>query len=70
MLITWGKTMESLRWRVLNSLKETSAELHLLDTGHFALEQEVDRIGSLMHELVSSTTGGGRLALQQKSAVC
>ena len=27
-----------------------SAELHLPDTGHFALEEEVDRIGSLMHE--------------------
>jgi hypothetical protein len=29
-----------------------SAELHLLDTGHFALEEEVDRIGSLMHEFL------------------
>jgi hypothetical protein len=28
------------------------AELHLLDTGHFALKEEVDRIGSLMHEFL------------------
>ena len=33
----------------------TSAELHLLDTGHFALEEEVDRIGSLMHEFLERT---------------
>ena len=31
-----------------------SAELHLLDTGHFALEEEVDRIGSLMHEFLDA----------------
>jgi hypothetical protein len=29
-----------------------SAELHLLDTGHFALEEEVDRIGLLMREFL------------------
>ena len=29
--------------------------LHLLDTGHFALEEEVDRIGSLMHEFLDRT---------------
>ena len=32
-----------------------SAELHLLDTGHFALEEEVDQIGSLMHEFLDQT---------------
>ena len=32
-----------------------SAELHLLDTGHFALEEEVARIGSLMHEFLDRT---------------
>ena len=32
-----------------------SAELHLLDTGHFALEEEVDRIGSLIHEFLDRT---------------
>ena len=32
-----------------------SAELHLLETGHFALEEEVDRIGSLMHEFLDRT---------------
>ena len=29
--------------------------LHLLDTGHFALEEELDRIGSLMHEFLDRT---------------
>ncbi len=29
-----------------------SAELHLFDTGHFALEEEVGRIGSLMLEFL------------------
>ena len=32
-----------------------SAEIHLLDTGHFALEEEGDRIGSLMHEFLDRT---------------
>jgi len=32
-----------------------SAELHLPDTGHFALEEEVDRIGSLIHEFLERT---------------
>jgi len=32
-----------------------NAELHLFDTGHFALEEEVDRIGSLMHEFLDRT---------------
>ena len=33
----------------------TSPGLHLLDTGHFALEEEVDRIGSLVHEFLDRT---------------
>jgi hypothetical protein len=32
-----------------------SAEPHLLDTDHFALEEEVDRIGSLVHEFLDRT---------------
>jgi hypothetical protein len=32
-----------------------NAELHLLDTGHFALEEEGDRIGSLIHEFLDRT---------------
>jgi hypothetical protein len=31
------------------------ADLHLLDTGHFALEEEVTRIGSLIHEFLART---------------
>jgi hypothetical protein len=37
-----------------------SAELHLLDTGHFALEEEVDRIGSLMHEFLDQTINNNK----------
>jgi hypothetical protein len=56
-LITWGKTMESLQWRGAERFKRDipSAELHLLDTGHFALEDELDRIGSLMHQFLDRT---------------
>jgi len=32
-----------------------SPGLHLLDTGNFALEEEVDRIGSLVHEFLDRT---------------
>ena len=32
-----------------------SPGLHLLDTGHFAWEEEVDRIGSLAHEFLDRT---------------
>jgi pimeloyl-ACP methyl ester carboxylesterase len=57
MLITWGRhdgifTVEGAE---LYKRDIPSAELHLLDTGHFALEEEVDRIGSLMHEFLDRT---------------
>jgi hypothetical protein len=32
-----------------------NAELHLLDTGHFALEEEVDRMGLLKHKFLERT---------------
>src|SRR5438105_9318205 len=53
-LITWGKNDGIFTVEGAELLKRDipSAELHLLDTGHFALEEEVDRIGSLMHEFV------------------
>src|SRR5262245_51858198 len=59
-LITWGKndgifTMEGAE---LFKRDIPSAELHLLDTGHFALEEEVDRIGSLIHEFLDRTLLG------------
>jgi pimeloyl-ACP methyl ester carboxylesterase len=53
-LITWGKNDGIFTVRGAELIKRDipSAELHLLDTGHFALEEEVDRIGSLMHEFL------------------
>jgi pimeloyl-ACP methyl ester carboxylesterase len=54
MLITWGKNdgIFTVEGAELYKRDIPSAELHLFDTGHFALEEEVDRIGSLMHEFL------------------
>jgi pimeloyl-ACP methyl ester carboxylesterase len=56
-LITWGKNDGIFTVEGAELLKRDipSAELHLLDTGHFALEEELDRIGSLMHEFLGRT---------------
>ncbi len=56
-LITWGKNDGIFTVEGAELLKRDipSAELHLLDTGHFALEEEVDRIGSLMREFLDRT---------------
>src|SRR5262249_11208008 len=56
-LITWGKNdgIFTVEGAELFKRDIPSAELHLLDTGHFALEEEVDRIGSLMHEFLDRT---------------
>ena len=57
MLITWGKNdgIFTVEGAELFKRDIPSAELHLFDTGHFALEEEVDRIGSLMHEFLDRT---------------
>jgi pimeloyl-ACP methyl ester carboxylesterase len=57
MLVTWGKNdgIFTVEGAELFKRDIPSAELHLLDTGHFALEEEVDRIGSLMHEFLDRT---------------
>src|SRR5689334_21816901 len=57
-LITWGKNdgIFTVEGAELFKRDIPSAELHLLDTGHFALEEEVDRIGSLMHEFLDRTS--------------
>jgi pimeloyl-ACP methyl ester carboxylesterase len=57
MLITWGKNdgIFTVEGAELYKRDIPSAELHLFDTGHFALEEEVDRIGSLMHEFLDRT---------------
>jgi pimeloyl-ACP methyl ester carboxylesterase len=56
-LITWGKNdgIFTVEGAELFKRDIPSAQLHLLDTGHFALEEEVDRIGSLMHEFLDRT---------------
>ena len=57
MLITWGKNdgIFTLAGAELYKRDIPDAELHLLDTGHFALEEEVDRIASLMREFLDRT---------------
>lgn len=49
-LITWGKNDGIFTVEGAELLKRDipNAELHLFDTGHFALEEEADQIGSLM----------------------
>jgi pimeloyl-ACP methyl ester carboxylesterase len=56
-LITWGKNDGIFTVAGAELLKRDipRAELHLLDTGHFALEEEGDRIGSLIHEFLDRT---------------
>src|SRR6185437_9545106 len=56
-LITWGRNdgIFTVEGAELYKRELPKAELHLLDTGHFALEEEVDQIGSLMHEFLDRT---------------
>jgi pimeloyl-ACP methyl ester carboxylesterase len=56
-LITWGKNDGIFTVEGAELLKRDipRAEMHLLDTGHFALEEEGDRIGSLMREFLGRT---------------
>ena len=56
-LVTWGKNdgIFTVEGAELYKKELPDAELHLLDTGHFALEEEGDRIGSLMHEFLDRT---------------
>ena len=57
MLITWGKNDGIFTVEGAELLKRDipGAELHLLDTGHFALEEEADQIGSLMRDFLDRT---------------
>jgi pimeloyl-ACP methyl ester carboxylesterase len=57
MLITWGKNdgIFTVEGAELFKRDLPNAELHLLDTGHFALEEEVGRIGLLMLEFLDRT---------------
>ena len=61
-LVTWGKNdgIFTVEGAELVKRDIPSAELHLLDTGHFALEEEADRIGSLMHEFLDRTINNVR----------
>jgi pimeloyl-ACP methyl ester carboxylesterase len=56
-LITWGKNDGIFTVEGAELLKKDipGAELHLLDTGHFALEEEADQIGSLMRDFLDRT---------------
>jgi pimeloyl-ACP methyl ester carboxylesterase len=56
-LITWGKNdgIFTVQGAQLFKRDIPGAELHLLDTGHFALEEEGERIGSLMREFLDRT---------------
>ena len=53
-LITWGKNdgIFTVQGAELFKRDIPGAELYLFDTGHFALEEEGDRIGTLMHEFL------------------
>jgi len=53
-LITWGKNdgIFTVEGAELFKRDIPGAELYLFDTGHFALEEEGDRIGTLMHEFL------------------
>jgi pimeloyl-ACP methyl ester carboxylesterase len=56
-LIAWGKNdgIFTVEGAELFKKDLPNAELHLLDTGHFALEEEGNRIGSLMLEFLDRT---------------
>jgi pimeloyl-ACP methyl ester carboxylesterase len=56
-LIAWGKNDGIFTVEGAELIKRDipGAELHLFDTGHFALEEEGDRIGSLMHAFLDRT---------------
>jgi len=56
-LITWGRNdgIFTVEGAELFKREIPSAEFHLFDTGHFALEEEVNKIGSLMHEFLDRT---------------
>jgi pimeloyl-ACP methyl ester carboxylesterase len=57
-LITWGKNdgIFTVEGAELFKRDLPSAELHLLDTGHFALEEELERIGSLIRAFLGRKT--------------
>jgi pimeloyl-ACP methyl ester carboxylesterase len=60
MLIVWGKNDKIFppagAYPYLRDLPK--AELHLLDTGHFALEEESTRIGALMRNFLAKSVKG------------
>ena len=64
-LIVWGKNdgIFTVEGAELFKRDIPSAELHLLDTGHFALEEEGDRIASWMLEFLDRTFGGATAAI-------
>jgi pimeloyl-ACP methyl ester carboxylesterase len=57
MLITWGKNdgIFTVEGAELFKRDLPTAELHFFDTGHFALEEDIDRIGPLIHKFLEQT---------------
>jgi pimeloyl-ACP methyl ester carboxylesterase len=58
-LIVWGKNDQIFPAAGAHPYKRDlkNVEFHLLDTGHFALEEEGDRIARLMREFLSKNAG-------------
>ena len=56
-LIAWGKNdgIFTVQGAELYKRDIPSAELHFLDTGHFALEEELDRIAHLIRDFLERT---------------
>jgi pimeloyl-ACP methyl ester carboxylesterase len=64
MLIVWGKNDKIFPPAGATPYRRDlpKAELHLLDTGHFALEEEGDRIGRLMLDFLGRNVKTGQAA--------
>ena len=56
-LVVWGKNdgIFTVEGAQLYNKDLKNLEVHLLDTGHFALEEELDRISSLMRDFLGRT---------------
>jgi pimeloyl-ACP methyl ester carboxylesterase len=59
-LVTWGRYDPSFEAAEAAAYKRDvpSAEVHLLDAGHFALEEQADEIADLIRGFVVRQLGG------------
>jgi pimeloyl-ACP methyl ester carboxylesterase len=62
-LVAWGKNdgIFTVEGAQLYKRDLKNIEFHLLDTGHFALEEDLDRISSLMRDFLGRTVGKSSL---------